>query len=230
MNAEQALTAPELKYTDRDVREDPTLRELAEAWAQSYGGEFEPLVNAKREYWREGQLSTTTARTVLNCMRNDVNGFRLLRAPRPVVLELVGGRVTGKLGQPPFCSDPRPHYAHTEYQGRRAQRCAGVPWEINRASYFRTTARIKARYAAAANSPMYHLTSGKGELVWRTDDEHAYGMARPSELWVDLVCRYPSVLKDPMLFLQEPTHLTSTVKLDMGKPRKLCRYCAAERS
>jgi hypothetical protein len=220
---ELRLQAPEYRYTDRDVREDVGLRCLAEAYTQTYGGEFEPVVNAKRELVRNGRLSTLTARTVLNCMRNDVNAQHLLRAPRPPALELVPG---GKQEPRPFCGDTRPHGWHSQRTGRRFEECNGVPWPINRGN-FGTQVRVKAFYAAAAMSPIYHMTSGKGSLTW-VPPLHSMGQATASTLWVYLLCRYPSILSDPTLFIDEPTHLISTVKKQPGA-RRLCPHCAKER-
>lgn len=66
-------TAHDYRYTDRDVREDDRLRELAIAYLQQYGGDFDPLVRAKRAMLAGAELTTTIIRTVLNCMRHDVN-------------------------------------------------------------------------------------------------------------------------------------------------------------
>lgn len=216
------VDAPEQKYTDRHVREDPSLRDIAEGYVILYGGDFEPLLNAKRELRYHGRLSTRTTRVVLNCMRYDTNVSDSLLAPKAPVLSVVKG---SKL---PFCFDPRPHNQHGEYRGKNYERCEGVPWPINRSPFW-TTARIRARYAAAGLSSIYHLTSGKGMRLW-LPPAHALGQAETNRLEVDLVCKYPSILTNPMLFKEEPTHLVSTVKPALGQPRVLCRHCAKERT
>lgn len=67
------VTAHDYRYTDRDVREDPRLTDLAIAYLQQYGGDFDPLVRAKRVMNQGGEMTTVIIRTVLNCMRHDVN-------------------------------------------------------------------------------------------------------------------------------------------------------------
>lgn len=225
----ESLEAPEYRFTDRDVREDPSLRTLAEGYVAGYGGDYAPLLDAKREQARDGRLSTRTARVVLNCMRYDFKVSALLDpGVRRAVPQLSVVRDDGIAAELPECQDPRPHAAHYETRGKRYTRCEGVPWPINRA-WFQTTARIKARYAAAAQSAIYHLTSGKGEVLWEPPGRgHEPGPAVLRRLYVDLVCKFPSVLADPMLFAEEPTHLISGVKRQPG-PRQLCRYCKAER-
>lgn len=216
----ESLEAPEFKYSDRNVRENPELRDLAEAYIRAYGGDFEPLLNAKRELSRSGRLETRTVRVVLNCMRYDVNASSALPEPQAPTLELVR-----KETNVPFCSDPRPHYQHSEYRGKKLERCAGVPWEIDR-TRFGTTVRVRARYAAAHTSSTYHLTSGKGVQSW-TPPWHEMGQARPDTLWVDLVCKYPSILGDPMLFMEKPVDLMSSIKKRPGL-RTLCPHCAGQ--
>lgn len=63
--------AHDYKYTDRDVREDSRLTELAEAYLRTYGGEFEPLIEAKHYLRVVGPMPTAMVRRTLNCMRQD---------------------------------------------------------------------------------------------------------------------------------------------------------------
>jgi hypothetical protein len=219
----ESLSAPEFKYTDRHVREDIHLRETAEGYTSTYGGDFEPMINAKYELARTGRLETRTARVVLNCMRYDQSVSLMLPVPTTPTLEVVqGGGGRAKAAVTPFCLDPRPHWQHSEQRGRGYVHCKGVPWPINR-SGFGTPARIRPRYAAAHMSPIYHLTSGLGSVGWRPP-AHRMGPAEVVGLWVYLVCKYPSKLVDPLLFVEEPTHLVSTVKQHPGQ-RTLCRHC-----
>jgi hypothetical protein len=50
-----SLSAPEYRYTDRDVRENPLLRGAAEEYTIVYGGEFEPMIAAKFELRNVGE-------------------------------------------------------------------------------------------------------------------------------------------------------------------------------
>jgi len=59
------------RYTDRHVREDVSLIDVAEGYAQAYTGDFEFMVDI-RDRLRDGQrLTVTQVRGVLNCMRHD---------------------------------------------------------------------------------------------------------------------------------------------------------------
>lgn len=208
------LDAPEFKYTDRHIREDPDLRTWAEGYAKIYGGSFEPMLNAKRELRQLGRLETRTARVVLNCARYDNNFRDQIPQPKPPTLELV--KTVATLA--PFCDDPRPHHSHYKMEGEGRKRkmidCPGVPWEINR-SHFDTTVVVKAAFATAAQSNIYHRTSGRGWQTWYPP-QHEMGPARIGRLVVDLICKYPSALQDPMLLKEEPTTLMSAIKRKPG--------------
>jgi hypothetical protein len=75
-------TAPEVRYTERDVRENEELRELAESYVRNYGGEFDPLLRAFNMLSMDGALTTAMTRTVLNCMRHDENVASILPEPK----------------------------------------------------------------------------------------------------------------------------------------------------
>src|SRR6478735_10697790 len=63
--------APERKYTDRDVREDDSLRPIVESYLDTYEGEFDYLVDMKMTWASGRDLTTPQVRGVLNCMRHD---------------------------------------------------------------------------------------------------------------------------------------------------------------
>lgn len=78
------------RYTDRHVREDPRLTELACAYLKTYGGEFEPLLEAKTYLRVVGEPPTGMIRTVLNCMRHDFSVAGRMPLPqRPELPHLV---------------------------------------------------------------------------------------------------------------------------------------------
>jgi hypothetical protein len=78
------VTAPEHRYTDRDVRECPELVAAAEGYLRAYTGEFQFLVDAQRSLVSYGQpLPVAITRGVLNCMRADVRLWGTLPAPLP---------------------------------------------------------------------------------------------------------------------------------------------------
>jgi len=70
------------RYTDRQVREDPTLTELAYDYLRSYGGDYEYLVDCKEALHFRQDLTTAQIRGVLNCMRHDVHARAAM--PKPI--------------------------------------------------------------------------------------------------------------------------------------------------
>lgn len=203
-----ALSAPEFKYTDRQVREDVDLRVWAEAYTSAYGGSFEPLLSARRELRATGRLETRTARVVLNCARYDQNFQDQMPDPKPPVLELVKTEFRKK--SLPFCSDPRPHDPHTSWRVGKPQNCRGVPFEINRVK-FQTWIEIKAEFATARTGAVIHRATGIA-WQWWNPPAHTMGPAERGDLIVKTVCMYPSKLCNPILFLEEPIDLPNPQK------------------
>jgi hypothetical protein len=81
------VPAAEYRFTDREVREDPDLAKLAYEFAYNYGGDFDFLVHSSMYAREHGRLHTAMARGVLNCMRTDTQGLKLLEdrywTPKP---------------------------------------------------------------------------------------------------------------------------------------------------
>jgi hypothetical protein len=68
------------RWTDTDVREGgDELKDLATGWLHNYQGDFEPLLRIKEYYTSHQNITVVQARTVLNCMRGDTEGFTLLK-------------------------------------------------------------------------------------------------------------------------------------------------------
>ena len=63
------------KYTDRDVREQPTLLGIAANYALHYEGEFQFMLDAQTMMRERGTLPVQVARGVLNCMLADPRVF-----------------------------------------------------------------------------------------------------------------------------------------------------------
>lgn len=77
------MSAPELRYTDRDVREDASLLPLAEDYLRGYTGDFAFLVDLRQALVSHGRpLTVANVRGVLNCMRNDPRVCLALPSPR----------------------------------------------------------------------------------------------------------------------------------------------------
>lgn len=59
------------RWTDVDIRMRPNLERIAYHYVLDYTGSFEFLANMRHIALRDGHLSISQARGVLNCMRND---------------------------------------------------------------------------------------------------------------------------------------------------------------
>jgi hypothetical protein len=79
----------DVRYTDRDVNDDPRLRALAEDYALNYGGNFDPLVAAKQLIETGASLPTGVARMVLNVMRSDARVANVMPQPEPNIMPRV---------------------------------------------------------------------------------------------------------------------------------------------
>lgn len=81
--------APDRRYSDRDIEDDPYLTTWAEAYAAQYTGDYAPMVEACREFRQQHGLSPRTARIVLNIARNDSrvrDRLPVPAAPKEIVL------------------------------------------------------------------------------------------------------------------------------------------------
>lgn len=61
----------EQAYTDRDVRESPSLKEVAEKYVLEYKGSFHPILDCKERMAKGLDLEVAHIRLVLNTMRAD---------------------------------------------------------------------------------------------------------------------------------------------------------------
>jgi hypothetical protein len=119
------LAAPDIRYTDRDVRENRVLHTIAEEFAKGYGGEFDPLVRAHNMMEMDGGLTVAMARTVLNCMRHSVSDL-----PEPKGYVMPSYPVKKQVKQEPAKEEResrilylganwRNHYTEVEYRSPR---------------------------------------------------------------------------------------------------------------
>lgn len=210
----------ELKYTDRDVRENPDFERLAQEYLRQYAGEFEYLIDMKMRDAQGMSLTVGMVRGVLNCMRHDprVTG---LPEPKPseygVVIDMEEERPRRQRGKRWFggqdeCNNSEPHDEH-DYEmelNRRGEvyyyRCPGV-YLINRGitdedGYWSgdvaMPARIKVPFALARGGKLIHrVIPEQSFFVWSAIP-HAWGYRRV-RLSVKTLCQYPSYLWDPYL-------------------------------
>jgi hypothetical protein len=238
------MAAPELKYTDRDVRSDPSLMELAVAYVLNYNGEFEPLVEAKDLFEEDGELTVPIARKVLNCMRHDATvamnlpkpnyGQNVLQFPQPPPRSR--RKVTHDKKQ---CDVQKSHGYHIWGEDLEHQ-CDGVPWPINRGSV-QLPAKIKVRYAASRTGTLIHDVDplGTHRTVWQ-GPRHSYGYRTDefsyydsdADLIVKLLCRFPSYLQKPILIREADVdqYMTMINVIQGEKAMKMCPHCADVRA
>lgn len=224
--------APETKYTDRDVRESPDLAEMAVEYVEQYGGEFEYLIDMKMRLAQGYDLTTPMIRGILNCMRHDprITG---LPAPLPpeegVVVELRPAKRKKRKSHvwdrenPVPCNEIKSHDAHTwRPDGEHYEWCNGVPWAINRLSSIYLPAQVKLPFVVARSGKLIHRVGPTDHWVEWWPNRHEWGFNRilQPELTVKLVCKYPSVLRQPLLLTAERAEqIIEVCELDW------CRHC-----
>lgn len=222
----------ERKYTDRDVRENITLRAIAENYVVDYGGDFEPLVNAVKMMEEGERLPTNVIRVVLNCMRNDYTVAESLPNPTRPRLEVV--RNVTKKKSPPYmmqCDLEFSHEGHTWSEepidgvNKYLHYCNGVAFEINRGRVV-MVAHIKTPYVIARSGKLIHSTTGVGECEWYMP-RHEYGWPdnwNNPKLSVQTICRFPSVIRHGILLTKEQVALQRMYPNTI-RPLNMCPHC-----
>jgi len=218
----------EYRYTDRDVRENPKLAQLAYDYLDNYGGDFEPVVKALAIFKDEARLPTNLIRVVLNCMRHDANVANDLPAP-------VGYKIPRKIAEvvkprkrdwdePVACELKESHYAHSHRVDDELVRCDGIPFEINRETITWTDAKVKVPFARARTGKLIHMLSGVGWCQWHAPKMgHAYGWGGIGPyLSVETLCRYPSVIQKPILMTEEKAR---RFLADLPDEMGVCPHC-----
>lgn len=161
----------ELKYTDRDVRDNPgQMFALVEEYLNNYTGEFDFLVDCKMRVAQNVSLTTGMVRGVLNCMRSDPRIRLQMPAPRAYDEEEEAEVVPIGRKRKKQCSITEPHPPHDETD--ETWYCRGV-YEINRSRYD-LPATIKAGYVVARTGALVHQATGVGSVLW-LPNAHEFG-------------------------------------------------------
>lgn len=215
------------KYTDRQVREDPELLAFAVGYAKDYEGDFDFLLEAKSYALFNDSLPIGVARGVLNCARHDLRVAATLPEPKYAIEE---ARVTDIRTRQPRrkqklkqCGDGREHHEHHWYDTEQKTvtfLCEGIPYAINRTESFLATTDIRAPYCVAKSGRLLH-TVDHGLFIWYPYP-HKWGFYA-IKLQVKLVCKYPSILRDPDLVTEEKAEEL----LRLGMFTK-CPHCTEE--
>lgn len=194
------------RYSDRDVRDNPDLLEVALDYLDGYTGEFDFLLGMQMRVSQGLSLSTGMVRGVLNCMRNDP------RADLPEVeddgvddvdeednvVDLAKARwqvfqrprrrepAPEPPAEPPCPLEGREHDAHWKHRGGSGWWCRG--WHaLHRQPFVTKRARFHADYVRGAKSNLIHRATHEGWIVW-ANPPHRWGMARVWSWEVGRVC------------------------------------------
>jgi hypothetical protein len=243
------MGAPEYRYTDRDVREDPRLEDFAYDYLDTYGGEFEPLVEARTTLAKYGRLGTHQIRVVLNCMRHDWHVANELPVPEHAELAQVvdidrpkkkfrrgsyyADKPTHEESDKP-CGNTSLHRGHT-YAGEYIRDGKVYPWEYmhcvgvnnSRALEIEMPLLPKVPYVKARGGKMVHLVGPTAHaFVWHPNQYgwgynygHRWGFDPHSVIFTK--CRYPSVIRDGILLKEMPVDVLNSD----GTTLELCRHC-----
>lgn len=250
--------APNLRYTDRDVRENPEFIPLVHNYLKSYEGEFQYLVDCKMALMHHGALPTALMRGVLNCMRNDARIVGQLPTPLPIQLEaeVIPMKRKAKWTKLKYldCDITEPHPAHPREQVSAdvvRNYCHGI-YEINRISFYRLPAKVNDKYTAVVGKTglLVHKLTGEAEVGWMPY-AHQWGFLEGYGMngsFVDVFykthCKGASIIKNGVLLtsLDAEMILRNRTILDLHlaelgqmptasarvKPLSWCKKCWAE--
>jgi hypothetical protein len=235
----QADAAYDLRYTDRDVREDPRLTELAIAYLGQYGGDFEPLVGAQRMLRARGGLTTAVTRKVLNCMRHDWNVAGELPEPKGYSL---GSNVVPFPKQEPEPEPPPPlgsprcnikalHHSHSVpalFENQYRGWCPGVR---NEREVLIRPARVKHEFLIGKTGRLIHRLNPwhPPVVIWEPNQYDDTGWDKVYlKVWTQ--CKNPGNIKSPIVMSYfEAASLWATGERNIGYAKpvalSLCMNC-----
>jgi hypothetical protein len=221
-----------LKYTDRDVRENPDFENIAIEYLMNYEGEFAFLIDCKMRIASGMGLSIGMVRGILNCMRVDPRAPEL---PDPQnwdgdadIIPMPERRQPRRHYQNKVdCLKTEPHQ-HTQDDFRTMHYCPGI-WAVSRneGNYsYKLPAKIHPGYifvtAKSPSSVLVHRAMW-AEVEW-FPYIHEFGWARPPQVIIHTNCAYPYYLRNPFLMrVEDVDEFQSTFQLAR------CVRCFGER-
>lgn len=222
------------KYTDRDVREDESLSKIAEEYVRGYGGDFEPLVDARHMLDDGDELSTVVVRKILNSMRHDRDWAN--RMPVPIrSTNGAGTFVRRVLKESSACANESPHYPHFWREADKEGQCRGIPYSINRPFEVDMKLSIKKGFvfAISMTGALVHRIDPNGAhyAVWmpRRHDwgfDTSYMKRRMNaRVSVDMLCNNPSRIDFPVLLTIAQAEDYIGERSVSGKPVRWCDNC-----
>lgn len=218
----------ELKYTDRDVRENEDFQVMVYKYLDKYDGEFEFLVSCKQRAALGMSLTVGMMRGVLNCMRTDPRLPFEMPDPMPQVeAEVIQmfpkqpkRKKKGKKSKRPEpwdCPLMKAGIFHHHNQqtgwrpdGNYMKHCSGL-YRINRETNDQKARIHEDVLYVAGKSPASILLHKPAWAYtrWRPP-AHKYGWSSDEHWWrssdfeliVKLGCKHPSWLTKPILLRQ----------------------------
>jgi len=231
------------RFVDRDVRDRPGYKAVAEKYVREYTGEFEPVVEMQKYLQRGGDMTVGQIRTILNCMRQDP---RVVMDVPVAVMEsgVTPIRKKRQLGYETItlqCSNTNSHEPHSDTKHEPARdmmvnyKCPGVEYLINRQPTIYMGARVKVSFIRARSSGLIHkiATGNKGNqgfVEWAhrprsyyREDFHEYGYGKPT-LFVYTGCGKGSMnLQNPVLYKEMPDLKQLSQLTGLGA--RTCKRC-----
>lgn len=232
------VTQGEWKYTDRDVREDGRLTELAITYLRTTGSTFEPIVRAQRVLAEEGALSVTAIRTVLNCMRQDFYLKIEMPIPERPLYVVPDDRPRVKIDMPKKAkcerTDVHPSHAIDPSRWGANNICYGI--KNDRPFRLDVPVKIKVGYIKGRQGMQMHAPHpNKNHHVERYCNQYGDGFVTYGGLLerfvVHTVCRTPGRLTNPMLLtFEEALEIVGTAPLKIHPDKVItwCKTCFAE--
>jgi hypothetical protein len=230
----------DLKYTDRDVRENDELTEAAYEYIEQYTGEFAFIIDCKMRVASGESLTVGMVRGILNCMRVDPR-VRNMPTPLPpdetvVAFERPPRRQFRQLPryQRKACDIEKYHGPHGGAGDSEYHFCHGK-YAINRGGYsYRRDAYLHDDILYVAGKSPTTLLHKTMVPHWTRDpkqpsaayewfpEQHGWGWAFRPKLRVFPYCKTPQNLVQPILLTEENMTIMQSDE-ELWRPR--CHRC-----
>jgi hypothetical protein len=198
------MSADQLKYTERDVRDNPEYVRKAYSYLEQYTGEFPYLIDMKMRLGQGMDLTYAMVKGVLNCMRNDPRVQNLPEPKQDFEADVIPmpERYGVRLKATPLleCENWNIHRPHSD---EGYARCPGVR-RTDEYSYRRPARVVNDDLAyVTAKSPSAYLVHRvtKVEVEW-FPSPYEYGWNRDPQVIIHTNCRHPYYLRDGLLITQ----------------------------
>lgn len=217
-----------IKYTDRDVRENPQYYDMVVEYLEQYQGEFEFLVSCKMRVSSGIDLSVGMVRGVLNCMRADPRvGVMPEPVPMPefdtdLVPEVDTYRRPRRLKPVKGICTRTDYHEHKYSDWNTLEFCPGK-YEYDRPATYLMAATSSYALAVAKSlqSGLVHQI-GEVQIQWYANP-HKSGWHKKPDVIVRTTCGMPASLRNPHIL---DRRIMRNVNLEQSEPLLLfCGRC-----